>query len=316
MRSSLAPFPRNWQNQHMRSKHAFAPLAACLLASAILTTTTQAWGPQGHRLVARIAADNLTDTARRNAAWLLDGRSLADVAVWADEVRDGVYQTYLWHFVNIDTTAAAYDRDRDCPTQSGVERGTSADRWRDCIVDRILYNRERLGNLTLDRADRAVALKFLVHLVGDVHQPMHALGVARGGNDIPVQAFGSPTCQSGSGRSFPCNLHVIWDATLIEHRQLDDAGYHAALTQAIAKHGWDRQPVGAPADWATQSHIAGNAALLPPNGDANETYYAQQIPVVDQRLALAGLRLARLLNEVLVAPPPMAGHHPGDPETR
>lgn len=299
-----------------RPTSALAAVAACFVVAALWTSEAHAWGAQGHRVVARVAADNLTDTAKRNAAWLLDGRSLADVAVWADEVRDGVYQTYLWHFVNIDTTAAAYDRDRDCPTQSGVERGTSADRWRDCIVDRILYNRERLGNLTLDRADRAIALKFLVHLVGDVHQPMHALGVARGGNDIPVQAFGSPTCQSGSGRSFPCNLHVIWDTTLIERRQLDDAAYHAALTEAITKHGWDRQPFGAPADWATQSHIAGNAALLRPNGDAGEAYFAQQIPVVDQRLALAGLRLARLLNDVLVAPPPTAGHHPHAPETR
>lgn len=308
MRSSLAPFPRNWQNQHMRSKHTFALLAACLLASAILTTTTQAWGPQGHRLVALIAADHLTDTARRNVAWLLDGRSLADVSVWADEIRDGLYQTYGWHFVNIDVKAAAYDRERDCPPQAGVEPGTSSDRWRDCIVDRILYNRERLANQKLDRPDRAIALKFLVHMVGDVHQPMHALGLARGGNDIPVQAFGSPDCQSGSGRPFPCNLHVIWDTTLIGHRRLDDQQYHAALTTAIARHGWDRRSTDDPGAWATQSHVAGNAALLPAYGNADEAYYQKQITVVDERLALAGLRLAKLLNDVLIAPPP--GAHP------
>lgn len=83
------------------------------------------------------------------------------------------------------------------------------DRWRDCVVDRIRYNQERLADATLDRADRAIALKFLVHLIGDVHQPFHARGVARGGNDIPVSAFGSPTCAYDDGTTYPCNLHGV-----------------------------------------------------------------------------------------------------------
>jgi hypothetical protein len=66
------------------------------------------------------------------------------------------------------------------PRQPGVAANGRGDRWRDCVVDRIGYNQELLANASLDRADRAIALKFLVHLIGDLHQPFHALGVERG----------------------------------------------------------------------------------------------------------------------------------------
>ena len=98
-----------------------------------------------------------------------------------------------------------------CPRQPGVAAGGRGDTWRDCVVDRIRYNQERLADTSLDRADRAIALKFLVHLVGDVHQPLHALGVERGGNGIRVSVFGSPDCRYDDGTSYPCNLHGVWD---------------------------------------------------------------------------------------------------------
>jgi hypothetical protein len=276
-------------------------VAALGVAVAAIASSAHAlaWGGQGHRLVALLAAERLTPVAHRNVVWLIGPESLADVSSWADQYLVGNYQTFYWHFLNIPPEATSYDRDRDCPRQPGVGADTRGDRWRDCAVDRILYNKERLADTTLDRADRAIALKFLVHFVGDLHQPFHALGVGHGGNDVKVSVFGAETCGNN-----PCNLHGVWDSALIAHRNLDDAQYMAALDEAIPKNGWNNLPLGAPIDWAMQSHDLGKTALLPPGGNADEAYYRAQISVVDQRLALAGIRLAAALNQILVAAPP------------
>jgi nuclease S1 len=268
------------------------------MVAVLAPAMVEAWSAQGHRLVALIATERLTPMARRNVGWLLGPESLADVASWADGYLQGEYQTFYWHFINIPPKATSYDRDRDCPRQPGVAAGARADVWRDCVVDRILYNKARLADTALDRADRAIALKFLVHFVGDIHQPFHALGVGHGGNDIPVVVFGSNSCGDR-----PCNLHGVWDSALIIHRNLDDAHYMTALRDLIAKNRWDAAASGTPADWAMQSHALAKAALLPVHGNVDEPYYRSHIGVVDQRLAQGGVRLAALLNGILTAAP-------------
>lgn len=262
-----------------------------------------AWGVQGHRLVALVAAARLTPAARANVEWLLPDTTLAAVASWADDHRADHTATGPWHFVNIPRDATRYDRDRDCPRQPGVAAATRSDRWRDCVVDRVLYNQQVLADAKRDHADRAIALKFLVHFAADLHQPFHAIDVARGGNDIPVVAFGSPECRNAQGASSACQLHGIWDSGLIAHRQLSDAQYVAELSRQIADNGWDKQSAGMLEEWAIESHGLANAALLPAKGEVNEAYYRAHIPVVDRRLALAGLRLAALLNQSLTAAP-------------
>ena len=284
------------------SKPSHALLGALLLAS-LASVTGQAWGAQGHRLVALIATARLSPVAQQNVTWLLDRETLADVSVWADRYREDNYQTYYWHFLNIPPEARSYNRDRDCPRQPTVAAGSSADKWRDCAVDRILYNRERLANLSLDRSDRAIALKFLVHLVGDLHQPFHALGVGRGGNDIPVTVFGSDNCSTDPAVSLPCNLHGVWDSSLIARRRLDDRRFVEVLDEKIRRNRWDARAIGGPAEWAMQSQGLGKAALVPARGHVNEAYYEAKSPVIDERLALAGLRLAALLNDSLAAIP-------------
>jgi hypothetical protein len=266
-----------------------------LIALLVLASVNAgAWGAQGHRLVALVAARRLAPAARENVTWLLGDETLADVSSWADLYRSGNTQTALWHYLNIPPGATGYDRDRDCPLQPGVTAGSRDDVWRDCAVDRILYSRARLADASLDRADRAVALKFLVHFVGDLHQPFHALGVERGGNGIPVSAFGSPY-----------NLHSVWDSALIAHRGLDDLRYVAALEEEITRNRWNEVPTGAPAEWAVESFLLAKAALLPPHAHVDEAYYRAQIPVIDKRLALAGLRLAALLNATFTTAPPL-----------
>jgi hypothetical protein len=285
------------------------------------STSLQAWGGLGHRLVGLIAARRLTPVARQNVAWLLDRQTLADVSSWADRQVDANVQTSWWHYLNIPPDASGYDRDRDCPRQPGVAAGARNDRWRDCAVDRILYYEERLADTTLDRADRAIALKFLIHFVGDLHQPFHALGVGRGGNDVAIAAFGVTNCQppldrrrTSSGlagsrdpdRVVPCNLHGMWDSGLIAHRALDETQYLALLERQLIANRWDAAARAGltPAIWAEESFRLAKAALLEPNANADERYFEQQIPIVNQRLAYAGVRLAAVLNGILVAPPP------------
>jgi nuclease S1 len=280
-------------------------LHALFAILAVASVNAHAWGAQGHRLVALLAANRLAPTARENVRWLLGDETLADVSSWADQYLEGNTQTALWHYLNIPPEATSYDRDRDCPRQPGVTAGSRNDRWRDCAVDRILYSRARLADTSLDRADRAVALKFLVHFVGDLHQPFHALGVERGGNGIPVSAFGSAGFTRPDGSVSPENLHGIWDSVLIAHRGLDDPHYVAALEEEIKQNRWDAVPAGVPAEWAVESFLLAKAALLPPHANVDEAYYRAHISVIDKRLALAGLRLAALLNASLTSAPPV-----------
>jgi nuclease S1 len=274
-------------------------LAVALALGLSASTPLLAWGVQGHRLVGMIAANHLSPAAKRTVASLLGPQTLGDVASWADDVRSGFTQTGPWHYVNIPPEAKQYDRDRDCPRQPGVAAGSRDDAWRDCIVDRIRYHEERLADTTLDRADRATALKFLVHFVGDIHQPLHASAIERGGNGILVRVFGSELCGADPARRSPCNLHSAWDSLMIAHRALDDRAFAAALERRIRDENLLSRPVGAPAEWAMESLVLSNTIMLPQQGSVDEAYYSRYIGVIEQRLALAGARLSQVLNRAL-----------------
>jgi len=281
---------------------------AVAVASLVVILATadhlHAWGAQGHRLVGLVAAERLSPIAQQNVTWLLDGQSLADVASWADSITSEQVQTSYWHYLNIPPEASAYDRDRDCPRQPGTEAGTRGDRWRDCVVDRIGYFEERLGNVKLDRADRAIALKFVVHFIGDLHQPFHALGVGRGGNDVHVRVFGQSDCGNDPAKPSPCNLHSVWDSRLIGRRSLDDRQYIETLNALIRQKGMATLPVGTPAQWAEQSFRLAKEALVAEDTNIDEAYFRRHIVVIDDRLSLGGLRLASELNRILTASPP------------
>jgi hypothetical protein len=278
-------------------------LLVCLVVLAA-GTHLSAWGTQGHRLVALLATNHLTATAKRNVTWLLAPETLGDVASWADEVQGGINQTALWHYVNIPPDAKSYDRDRDCPRQPGVAAGSRNDAWRDCVVDRIGYHEERLADTRLDRADRAIALKFLVHFVGDIHQPLHASAIERGGNGILVRVFGSDTCGTDPARQTPCNLHSAWDSQMIAHRALNDAAFLKLLETRLVNERLLNKPVGMPNDWAMESLTLSNALMLPQHGNVDEAYYAKNTGVIEERLALAGARLAQVINRALTTTPP------------
>jgi hypothetical protein len=242
--------------------------------------------------------------ARANVAWLLGPETLGDVASWADDIRGELAQTTGWHFVNLPPDATSYDRDRDCPRQPGVNAGSRDDAWRDCIVDRLAYHEQRLANVRLDRADRAVALKFLVHFVGDLHQPLHATGVARGGNEVPVNVFGSDTCGADPARQTPCNLHSVWDVQLITHRDLSDAAFEQLIDELVTRDRLLSRAEGTPAQWAMESLTLSKEVFLPVRGRVDEAYYRKHMPGLERRLAEAAARLSQLLNRTLTTRPP------------
>lgn len=221
----------------------------CLVAT--LSAETFAWGDRGHRIVARVAAQGLTPAARTAVGGLLgDDPFLADCkqhhipvatfqdkfacfATWADKVRNDRTYTRQWHFVDIPRDAAQYVAARDC--QTGVEG--------DCVIQEIERAFAVLSNAGEERCARAAALKYIIHFVGDMHQPLHnatdihdAEAIAngfptdRGGNLKFVTWLGSPTNQFGDN----WQLHAVWDSGIIDKMLEEQSADEASLANALA----------------------------------------------------------------------------------
>ncbi len=277
----------------VRINTAVRAITAAALLFTIAEPKSWAWGREGHRLTALVAEAYLTPTAKEQVKLLLGSETLADVAPWADDYRVNHPETAPWHYVDTPKAEDKFDRNRDCPVSSTDPKSP----WRDCVTDRILYFEGRLGDDTLSKAERAMALKFLVHLIGDVHQPLHTIGDDRGGNGISVTFLGSSTCGS-----YKCNLHGVWDESLIDHRGLSEPKYTAALLQEIKDNHWERMSGGEPTTWANVSHHYATQAYAPNGALITHEYVEEETKVVDAELALGGLRLAHVLNRILVAP--------------
>ena len=151
-------------------------------------------------------------------------------------------------------------------------------------------------------ADKVEALKFLVHFVGDIHQPLHVSHAKdKGGNDIKVEFFHDRT-----------NLHRLWDSGLIRRTKKPWTDYASELRQGITPEQLaDWRKVTDPSDWATESYelALSHAYEIPKNGQLGEAYFDRSIPVVNRRLAMAGVRMATMLNRIFAdgaasIPPP------------
>jgi len=267
--------------------------AALLLLLISISIPSLAWGPEGHRIVGDIAQERLTPMARLHVKELLGNDDLAAVAVWADDIKAEHPESYGWHFVDIPEDASGFSEPRDCFRPDEKHPSTLEDHH-NCVVDRITMFKQVLADRNSPRQDRIEALKFLVHFVGDVHQPMHAMGEARGGNDIHVVEFGSSQCGK-----YPCNLHFAWDIGLIEHTGLSEKQYVSRIDELIASRRLTIQADGTPSEWANESFLLAKKAWLRDGGPVDESYYENEIGIVNRRLALAGIRLASLLNQAL-----------------
>ena len=260
-----------------------------------------AWGREGHRLTALVAEQFLTAATKAQIAELLHGESLADVAPWADDYRTEHAETAPWHYVDIPGTASTYDRNRDCPAPVADPKS----KWHDCVTDRVLYFESQLADTTLSPKDRGNALKFLVHFIGDLHQPFHAIGDDRGGNGVKVTFLGSTQCGTG-----PCNLHAVWDSSLLESKGLNEKKYLAALLEEIKTNKWERYAGGEPVAWTNASHHYAVLAQAPNGAMLMRDYLGEESKIVDAELAIGGLRLATVLNRILGAAADTPGRVP------
>ncbi len=260
-----------------------ALLGAILLAPG----TAHAWSADGHRIIGHLAEADLSPAARREVAALLAGEkdpTLAGVSTWADRLRDDDPErgkaTAPWHYVNFRGGDCAYDHARDCPGN-------------DCVVGAINRHFLALSDTRRSLAERREALKFLVHFVGDVHQPMHASPRDDlGGNRYQVNYRGK-----GS------NLHRIWDGTVLEGRGLAPAAYATALRAQSPLPADPAARSQSPAvAWALEScRVVQTPGVYPPRRVLDDAYMDAHRPIAERRLREAGRRLAAMLNHALRA---------------
>jgi hypothetical protein len=279
-------------------------LAALLLL--VPAAPVLAWGPVGHRAVGAVADSLLTPQARAQVSALLaddrdrddrpSGRqTLAEVASWADEIRGGPLDHPHWH----------YD-DRPVCADTGKPWCVQAD----CNSAEIVAQLAVLGDRSRPLRARNEALKWIVHLVGDLHQPLHAADFAHGGNQIPVAPHGSQR----HGES----LHIFWDFQLVTLAlHVRDGEVPRRVRQRLEQRARAEDPAlvaQGPEQWARESNALARAVALdlpgigcdigPPGGPyptvtLGPRYLERAEPVVLERLALAGARLAYVLNATL-----------------
>jgi hypothetical protein len=256
-----------------RSKFAGRLLALVLAATTLLTPTASfAWGSEGHRLIALLALEHLSPPARAEVNRLLpleEGATLASISTWADEHRSP--STAAWHYVNLPKGDCRYVESRDCPDGK-------------CVVAAIERQVEKLRTSKSDE-ERLLALKYIVHLVADVHQPLHAgHSHDKGGNKHQVRAFGHGT-----------NLHALWDSGLIEER-LGGAALLLHNAQGMPEPGRTMRP----ADWAEEScAIVQTEGFYPSSRNVGLLYVVRWDSVLRQRISDAAYRLAWTLNRAL-----------------
>jgi hypothetical protein len=264
-------------------------LAACLWL--LQPSSALGWGMEGHSAIAEIAQRHLTPEARAAIASILgEGVSLASISSWADDVRESRPQTYNWHFVDIPVAVDAYDAALYC--KSGPKG--------DCAVAELERLRNQLRCAATD-IEKNEALRFAVHIVGDIHQPLHTIQDRKGGNEIPVATYiAGATC---TGRCSPtpdaANLHFVWDNVLLEKAAWDWGAIVDRVERGLPQYMLGASTSTRPADWVVEAHAVAQRvwAMTPANGVIDEQYYRAALPIALQQLGRAGLRLAGLLNE-------------------
>ena len=256
------------------------------IALAALPAAASAWGPRGHAMVGEVAERALSPAARREVRTLLAGEpdpTLAGVANWADELRerdpDLGRRSARWHYVNMAEDDCAPVPARQCAGG-------------DCVFAAIQAQRDVLADRTRPLDERRQALKFLVHFVGDAHQPLHA-GFARdrGGNTHQIR-------HAGEGS----NLHRLWDGALPARPDLSRRRHVHALTGLALPAGAAQTD---PVQWAVAScRIVLQPGFYPRVGaEVGDDYLERWRPTADLQLRLAGDRLARLIESALVPTP-------------
>jgi hypothetical protein len=271
-------------------------LIAAAVAAVLIPSPALAWGKTGHRVVAAIADTQLSGLARAHVEQILGpGESLDEAANWPDEMRSapGTFWQKTatpWHYVTLN--GITYDH---APAEGDA-------------LEALAHFRSVLKDSAATRADQQLALRFIVHLVGDLHQPLHVGKCCdKGGNDVKVTWFGKPT-----------NLHAVWDSAIVDDEQLSFTELAAKLERHISDRDvidwWDINP----RDWVSESaqyrdtlyptaadashDKKGKKSKTPPVPDLSYSYVYRFTPLMERRLSQAGVRLAAYLNAIYAEP--------------
>jgi len=295
------------------------------------------WGCEGHETIALIAQKHLTAHARSTVDRLLEQYAvdpqlrhscrpsglgvMAERSTWADDVRKNDRSPYSgtghWHFIDIPRRAVRGDLSKFCPRRAG------------CIIGALTDQLAVLRNGTAGQRRMAEALMFVIHLVGDLHQPLHCItNNDLGANCVPVAYFGqAPHREHPDSNVYEPNLHAVWDGLIIS-RILDHHGSawfaHVLDNRFAAQIAvWELDPIDLNA-WAWETHhVAQETAygrlpvavpeekpkavtqcdetsekMLQLHEQLGQPYQNAAVPVVEEQLAKAGIRLAMVLNQL------------------
>lgn len=242
--------------------------------------SVSAWGVTGHRVVAEIAERHLSSRALKNIKKLTQNQPLAFWANWPDFIKSDTSWKHAgrWHYV-------------DFP--GNITKDTFLAQLKqlkgDNLYTKMLSLQTDLKNPTLSHSEKEIALRFLIHLVGDLGQPLHVgRDEDQGGNKIPVTWFGEHS-----------NLHKVWDEHLVDFQQWSYTEYAIMLNVASKTqvHQWQNTPIE---DWFYESHILSDKiySLTPPNSKLSYQYNYIFVADLNQQLLKSGVRLAKLLNDI------------------
>ncbi len=233
------------------------------------------WGQTGHRTVGEIATKHLSNKTKRKIRKLLKGQSLAFVSTFADEIKsDRKYREfYTWHFINM-------------PMDSNYE--DSKKNPKGDLVTGIKKCLEVIKDKKSSKKDKAFYLKMLVHLIGDLHQPLHiGLEEDRGANRFNVKWFGQKT-----------NLHSVWDTKMIEGFNMSYQEL-AQNAEELSKEEVKNLQKGSVIDWVDETHKLTKKVYASAKKDENLRYrYSyDHLTTARKQLQKAGIRLAKVLND-------------------
>lgn len=273
----LSSFLYLQENNSIKMKRIFLSILFSLFINIGFAADTYYWGQTGHRATGEIAENHLSRKAKREIDKILQGKSLALVSTYGDEIKsDAEYRKYgPWHYVNLVDGQTKYD-----PTTANPA-GDLLMALRKC--------KAVLQDKNAPREEKEFYLKMLVHFMGDLHQPLHTgLAELRGGNDLQVRWFNRGT-----------NIHVVWDSGMIDSYQMSYSEL-AANTGRMSKQEKQKIEAGNFEDWMYESKELSEKIYseLEAGDELGYRYMYDWFPVVREQLLKGGIRLAEVLNEI------------------